>query len=576
MAIGFKRFAEYFGAHRVPQRDEHERDRALQRWIFCAIVAAFWAWGYWHGDWVWPERVAFPVFVAATAVVSFVYRRYLGSHPGSGVGLQYYFLLTDAPLSVGVLVQDPQTFTFLNPFLLVVVVRCGIRYGVRTMLLVWSITVCAALALLPTSVYWRSELVLTLSFLLMLALVPVFFPSLVRKIHAVRAIEEERARFVAVHEAVVARSAFLAKVSHELRSPLQGIVSALDVLEMRHGHSSGGNDELIARMRRSSLLLNTQLRDLLTLANGEAGRLEMHPSPFEACALLEGVAAGARELALARGLDLVIDLPPEAVFVIADGARIDQVLTNLAINSIRYTDVGQVRLSLHAYDASSRRLRFAVADTGPGIPEAVLPTLFAPDKIMTGAERRGEGSGIGLAIVRTLVDHLGGTISVTSRPGKGTAFKLEIPAEAVLDVAAPSHAASELTGRVLIVDDRDDVLDALADVVDELGFECDRASSAAIGANLLATRPYDVALLDIEMPVKGGAELAIETRRGTGPNRATRFIGMSAAGVSDDIARHFDACFTKPIDYAALHQALFGIAHGGARPSQPGLWLDSE
>jgi hypothetical protein len=178
----------------------------------------------------------------------------------------------------------------------------------------------------------------------MLASVPVFFSSLIRRIHKVRAIEEERARVAAMQELTTARSAFLAKVSHELRSPLQSIVSALDVIEMRHVRAFEDDGELIARMRRSSLLLNTQLRDLLTLAKGEAAHLELRPEPFEALALVEALADGVRELALAKGLELVIEVPRDAIFVVADGARIDQVLANLAVNSIGIPTLGRFAL----------------------------------------------------------------------------------------------------------------------------------------------------------------------------------------------------------------------------------------
>jgi CheY-like chemotaxis protein/anti-sigma regulatory factor (Ser/Thr protein kinase) len=299
----------------------------------------------------------------------------------------------------------------------------------------------------------------------------------------------------------------------------------------------------------------------------------MRPEPFDACALVESVAASAQDLASDKRLKLTVDVPPAATFVIADGARIDQILTNLVINSIRYTEAGQVRLALAPYDAAARLLRFSVADTGPGIPADMLPTLLTPDRAITGSARRGEGSGIGLAIVRTLVDHLGGRIEVTSQLGKGTTFQVAIPAEPV-DNADDETAPDAATGRVLIVDDRDDVLDALASVLDELGFECDRATSAAVAANLLASRPYDAALIDLEMPVKGGDELAAETRRGKGPNANTRFIAMSAGEVDDDTKRRFDACLAKPIDHGALRHAVLGPGHG-ARPSQPGLWSDA-
>ncbi|MDQ6639847.1 MAG: hybrid sensor histidine kinase/response regulator [Pseudomonadota bacterium] len=423
--------------------------------------------------------------------------------------------------------------------------------------------------LVLTNEFWRHETPLTLAFFLMLLCVPLFFASLIRRIHNVRAIEEERAHFAALNDIVIARSAFLAKVSHELRSPLQGIVSALDVMAMRRGPAAAAEDELISRIRRSSLLLNTHLRDMLTLAKGEAGRLEMRPEPFDAGSLVESVAASAQDLASDKKLELIVEVPAGATFVVADGARIDQILTNLVINSIRYTERGQVRLALAPYDGATRLLSFTVSDTGPGIPEEMLPTLLTPDRAITGSERRGEGSGIGLAIVRTLVDHLGGTIEVKSEVDKGTTFKVTIPAEPVESDDDETRDAP--TGRILLVDDRDDVLDALASVLDELGFECDRATSAAVAANLLASRPYDAALLDIEMPVKGGAELAAETRRGNGPNAHTRFIGMSAGEVGDDVKRRFDACLAKPIDHGALRHAVLGPGHG-ARPSQPGLW----
>lgn len=506
----------------------------------------------------------------AYGITSFVYRRFLRSlSEDIARFFLYAFLILDPVYLVGVLYLDARTFAFLNPFLLVVIIRTGIRYGIRTMYLSWVSTLASS-TILFASAFWKADLELSLSFFLVLAFVPVFFSSLVRRIHSVRTIEEERARSVASRELATARSAFLAKVSHELRSPLQGIVSALDVIELRHARAFEGDDELIGRMRRSSMLLNTQLRDLLTLAKGEAGRLVMHPEPCEACALVEAMAEGARELARAKGLELVVDVPSGPLFVVADGARIDQVLTNLVVNSIRYTDVGQVRVSMRARGMPTSSLHFVVTDTGPGIPETVLPTLFAPDKFVNSPARRGEGSGIGLAIVRTLVDHLGGRLEVTSRLGEGTSFTVEIPAEAV-ELEDREYADSDTHGRILIVDDRSDVLDALESVVDELGYEFDRAGSAATAARLLSECAYDAVLLDLDMPVKGGAELAADVRRGNGPNRSARFICVSAAEGSADISIDFDVFLTKPIEHAALRKALLG-AKRESRPWQAGLW----
>lgn len=529
----------------------------MQRAVVVSIICLFWFHDYMTQHPLWSEGRGILLSVGtAYAVSSLVYRRFVRTHPAGAALMQYAYLVGDPVILMFALVADAEKFAFLNPFVLIVIIRCGIRYGTRTMWLVWAVTCIAAAALLPTSDYWRSETELTLAFGLMLVLIPVFFTSLIRRIHQVRLIEEERARLGAMHEVISARSAFLAKVSHELRSPLQSIVSALDVFEMRHGHGIAEDAELIGRMRRSSMLLNTQLRDLLTLAKGQAGHLQVHPEPFEACALVEGVALAARQAAREKGLELLVELPPEVVFVVADGARIDQVLTNLVVNSVRYTHAGRVCFTLHPYNTTTKSLHFTVSDTGPGIPPALLPSLLEPDKLVAGGARKGEGSGIGLAVVRTLVDHLGGTVTVASREGHGTTFEVHIPAE-LIDPEASSGGENPDAGRVLIVDDRDDVLTGLISVINELGYECDRASTAAVAANLLAARRYDAVLLDIQMPIKSGAELAAETRRGNGPNRETRLLGMSAAEVTAQYADGpFDACLTKPIDRNALVSAL--------------------
>jgi len=562
----------YLDIQSIPELRLHERDRAIQRVVVCLIATTVWAFELWVSRFdPLPYRIGLALSISYLLATIAYLRLGNWTRPAEGRFL-YFFLFSDPLFFISMLALDPRTFAFLHPLLLVIVVRSGIRYGLRTMYLSWASAIAGSLLLL-TNGFWRRETSLTSAYVLMLLCVPLFFASLIRRIHNIRAIEHEHARFTALNESTLARSAFLAKVSHELRSPLQGIVSALDVLSMRRGPGANADDELIGRIRRSSLLLNTHLRDMLTLAKGEAGRLEMRPEPFDACALVESVAASAADLASDKKLELIVDVPAAATFVVADGARIDQVLTNLVINSIRYTEAGRVRLALASYDAAARVLRFTVSDTGPGIPAAMLPTLLTPDRVVTGPERRGEGSGIGLAIVRTLVDHLGGRVEVQSQLGKGTTFTVEIPAEPVASEAEDEGRDSP-TGRVLIVDDRDDVLDALASVLDELGFECDRATSAAVAANLLASRQYDAVLVDIEMPIKGGAELAEETRRGKGPNALTRFIGMSAGEVSDAVLLRLDDCLAKPIDHGALRRALLG-AGTGARPSQPGLWSEA-
>lgn len=565
----FRGFSDYFAAQRVPDWHAHEVDRAKQRMLGSLFVSALWILRYFGVipgaplDWY---VMAMP---SAYLALSLIHRHLLVVRGTQQVFLMYVFLVLDPIILTVLLAKDPETFAFLNPFLIVVVIRSGMRYGVRTLYLSWGMALGAS-ALLSTNAFWLSNVELGLAYLLMLLAVPTFFTSLIRRIHNARAIEEDRARLLAIHDSIVARNAFLAAISHEIRSPLQGLISSLELLDVRNdlGRMNKERDELAARIHRASLQLNIQLRDILTLAKGEAGRLEIHAEPFEAGALVQAMADSAREFASSRGLRLTVELPHDATFVLADGMRIDQILTNLVMNSIRYTDAGQVRVTLHPYSAEKRLLRIDIADTGPGIPRAVLPSLFESDQV---APFNGGRSGIGLAVVRTLVDHLGGKVSVTST-GNGSVFVVEIPAEPLPDEPT-MHPSGEMSGRVLVVDDRDDVLDSVTTVVDELGFECDRASSAAAAAHLLARRRYDTVLLDVEMPVKGGAELAAEIRDRTGPNQTARLIGMSASEIGREVRTQFDACLAKPIEFTALRTTLL-VGVPTSRPSQPGLWVD--
>ena len=384
------------------------------------------------------------------------------------------------------------------------------------------------------------------------------FAPLIRSVEKAKSLEIEReierARLESLQESLKGKSEFLSRVSHELRSPLQGVVSALDVIEERFTKDAA-QAELLSRIRRGATVLNTQLRDLLTLARGDVGKMEINPMPFEVGELVASVAREVRAEAEAKGLALVVDAPAEPIFVVADPARIDQVLTNLLTNATRHTKVGTVRLTLHPYDGAPGCLRFEVSDTGPGIDKERIPTLFDPYTRFGEITRKGDGAGLGLAIVRSVLQFLGGKVSVSSETGRGTRFQVTIPAE-LLDAERPPHSG-ERPSRVLVVDDMQEVLEAIASVVKQLGFACDTAMSVATAANLLGAHAYDIVFLDLDMPVKSGYDLAAETRRGDGPNRTSRIMSISAADVPDHRRGWpFDGHLTKPITMQAIQRAI--------------------
>ncbi|MBT2304013.1 response regulator [Variovorax paradoxus] len=357
------------------------------------------------------------------------------------------------------------------------------------------------------------------------------------------ALDAEKLAKDQLHQSINTKAQFLSMVSHELRSPLQVIVSSVDVLELEIPPSE--RLSAIQRIRRSALMLGVQLRDLLTIARGEAGRLEINPESFEATALVEDVADVAAHVAREKGLKFNTSVPSEPVFVRADVQRISQVLANLVSNAVKYTRVGEVSLALEPPDAGSDQLVFVIADTGPGLPASGVGRLNTPLTRDEELRPRKDGSGLGLTIVRTVVDHLGGKIGVEVIPGAGTRFTVRIPVLFEDADEIPSDATAD--GLILIVDDRADISASEVALVKGLGHPCHVASSGEAAERLLAQHRYETAFFDLDLPEIGGIELATRTRRNAGPNQHTYIVAMTAfrPEVPDGL---FDEILIKPVE----------------------------
>jgi signal transduction histidine kinase len=549
------RLYDYIGAHTNPLRAENERDRARQR-VAMPAVAVAWVYGF-HlitGSAVMANERLWMIAATMYAASALAFWVYLKVQPDGGVHAQYAFLALD-PMIIGwALYAAPQLLAWFLVLMLVTIVRVGFRYGLNAMKVELGFAWLGVSLPLIFGAYWHSELQMSASLLLMVSWAWWLFAPLIRSVERSKAVEIEHARLESLEDSLQAKSEFLSRVSHELRSPLQGVVSAIDLFEERY-IKDAAEAELVAQVRRGATALNTQLRDLLTLARGDVGKMEINPMRFEVGELAVTIARQVGREAAAKGLELLVDTPEEPIFVVADPARIDQVLTNLLTNATRHTKVGTVTLRLHPYDATGSSLHFEVVDTGPGIDSERIPTLFDPYTRFGEMTSKGEGAGLGLAIVRSVLQFLGGTVTVSSERGKGTVFDVRIPAE-LLDGERPPTDPARVK-RVLVVDDRKEVLDAIGSVVRQLGFHCDTALTVATAANLLGARAYDTVFLDLDMPIKSGFDVASETRRGNGPNARSRIVSISAADVRDERRGWpFDSHLTKPITMQAIQRAI--------------------
>jgi signal transduction histidine kinase len=222
------------------------------------------------------------------------------------------------------------------------------------------------------------------------------------------------------------KSAFLATMSHELRTPLNSIIGFTGILLQKLvGPLSEEQEKQLKMVQGSARHLLELINDVLDISKIEADQIVLMRDEFDVCESIRQSIEKIRPLADKKGLQLQADTTPESVTIICDRRRVEQILINLLNNAVKFTDTGSVTVESRVLDG---RLKVAVKDTGIGIKDEDVQTLFKPFRqVDTGITRQYEGTGLGLSICKRLVDLLGGSISVTSVPGKGSSFAFDLP-----------------------------------------------------------------------------------------------------------------------------------------------------
>ncbi len=359
---------------------------------------------------------------------------------------------------------------------------------------------------------------------------------------------------------------FLAVLAHELRNPLAPIRNALQVIRMG-SHDPALIEQMRAMAERQVGHLTRLVDDLLDLSRISRGLIRLLKEPLDVARPVQQAVEGVQPLVRERGLTLSVSLPPEPVFVDADPTRLQQVVGNLLSNAAKYTDPGGNILLTARQEGTDVVLR--VRDTGIGIPADMLPRIF---DLFVQAERRLDrsqgGLGIGLTLVRRLVEMHGGSVTAHSEgPGKGSEFVVRLPAlpedrkGEILRKQADDKQVVAPTARrrILVVDDNVDAAESLAVLLRLEGHEVRVACDGPAALAAAQADPPEMVVLDLGMPGMDGFEVARRLRALPGSD-GVLLVALTGWAQGEDRRRcheaGFDGHLPKPVEWDALRQFL--------------------
>ena len=552
---------------RLTGRPDSEHAQALVRLAIAVLILAY-LWGLRALDaqaGVAPMAlVMLAESLVGVGLVAWIVARPAPSHLRRWIGMVADYSTLGALMSM-----SPSALSPLYVIILWVTIGNGLRYGPRYLYSATALGAVAFLAVVLNSGYWRGQPYLAIGLWVGLVAIPLYLSSLLHSLH--RITEEAR-------RANEAKSRFLATMSHEFRSPLNGIIGMSELLQ---------GTRLVPEQREYAEVIHTSAQalrllvdDVLDISAIEAGKLQRHDADFDLAELLERLDTMLQPQAVAKGIGLSMTVRPDApVRLHGDAAHLTQILMNLTHNAVKFTDRGGVSLevSLLALRDEVAMLRFSVRDTGIGIPEADKPRIFeAFEQVESGRTRRYGGTGLGTTIARTLANLLEGEVALEDNPGGGSHFWLDVPMrvrrdapEAVADTANivafddpfVRHRARVKPLRVLVADDQHANRTVLSRILERAGHRVVIAVDGEDALDRLEVSDVDLAILDMHMPQLSGLDVIRQLRvMQAGSRRRTPVIVLSADATEqaarDAIGAGARTFLTKPVVVARLLEAI--------------------